>query len=68
MLNALRLNQGFHPDLFQHRTGLPLSDIQAQLERASDFGLLKYSDVLICPTAKGREFLNELLSLFLPDN
>jgi oxygen-independent coproporphyrinogen-3 oxidase len=68
MLNALRLKQGFHPGLFQRRTGLETSEIETELERAKSKGLLEYSEELICPTAKGREFLNELLALFMPGN
>ncbi len=68
MLNALRLKQGFHPDLFQQRTGLELSEIEIELENATSNGLLERSDDLICPTHKGRRFLNELLALFLPDH
>jgi len=65
MLNALRLRQGFHPELFERRTGLALGEIETELESAKSRGLLDVSDHLICPTAKGREFLNELLALFM---
>ncbi len=68
MLNTLRLREGFHPDLFEQRTGLSLGVIATELETARDEGLLDISDVQICPSVKGREFLNELLALFLlPD-
>ena len=68
MLNVLRLKQGFHPDLFQQRTGLALSEIVSILETAESKGLLEITDNLICPTSKGRRFLNELLALFLPSH
>ncbi len=66
MLNALRLRRGFHPDLFQRRTGHSLHVIEAGLKRARDKGLLEVTDELIRPTTKGREFLNELVALFMP--
>jgi len=65
MLNALRLRQGFHTELFERRTGLDLGEIETELERANNRGLLDVSDHLICPTPKGREFLNDLLALFM---
>jgi oxygen-independent coproporphyrinogen-3 oxidase len=66
MLNAMRLKQGFHPGLFELRTGLSLSGIQEKLEAAREKELLEFSDELIRPTAKGRRFLNDLLALFMP--
>jgi oxygen-independent coproporphyrinogen-3 oxidase len=66
MLNALRLKQGFHPDLFQQRTGLALSMIESELNAAKERELLEVSDNLICPTSAGRRFLNELVALFMP--
>ena len=66
MLNALRLQQGFHPDLFQQRTGLALSMIEFELNAAKEKGLLEVSDNLIRPTSAGRIFLNELVALFMP--
>lgn len=65
MLNALRLKQGFHPELFERRTGLSLGEIESELKTAKNKGLLDVSDDLICPTHKGRRFLNELLALFM---
>ncbi len=64
MLNALRLKQGIDPGLFERRTGLPLHGIESELKAAKGKGLLEVSDDLICPTTRGREFLNELLALF----
>jgi oxygen-independent coproporphyrinogen-3 oxidase len=65
MLNALRLKQGFHPGLLQQRTGLELSMIGPTLDSAIEEGLLEVSDDLICPTSKGMNFLNELVSMFM---
>jgi len=66
MLNALRLVEGFGPALFQARTGLPLSAVEAALKRAEARGLIERGATLIRPTALGARFLNDLLELFLP--
>jgi putative oxygen-independent coproporphyrinogen III oxidase len=67
MLNALRLVEGFPVSLFGERTGLPLVTINSQLEKAEKQGLLERDWRRICPTERGRLFLNELLEKFLPD-
>lgn len=67
MMNALRLNDGFAPQLFYERTGQPLTVVEAPLRRAEAQGLLEWSVDNIRPTEKGRRYLNELLELFLPD-
>ena len=65
MLNALRLTDGFSPQLFTERTGLPLGVVQNELEKAENEGLLERDWKRIAPSARGRLFLNELLGLFL---
>jgi oxygen-independent coproporphyrinogen-3 oxidase len=65
MLNALRLTEGFETRLFTERTGLPLSLLSSQLERAEASGLIERDWARIRPTERGRLFLNELLELFL---
>lgn len=67
MMNALRLNDGFRPELFSLRTGLPLSTRNNGLQLASDRGLLEQTDTIIRPTPMGRRFLNDLLAIFLPE-
>jgi len=67
MLNALRLSDGFPVALFQQRTGLPITVIDAQLEDAEKAGLIARDHATIRPTEKGRRFLNDLLEPFLPD-
>ena len=67
MMNALRLTEGFPPDLFEARTGLPLSDIAPSLAEAEAKGLLTRSAQRIAPTLHGQRFLNELLQLFLTE-
>jgi len=65
MMNALRLTEGFDIDLFQLRTGLPISRIEPALKIARDKGLITVENNLIKPTLLGQRFLNELLQLFL---
>jgi len=67
MMNALRLNDGFAPQLFAERTGLPLAIVQARLLQARDEGLLLTSEERIAPTEQGRRYLNRLLQMFLVD-
>lgn len=67
MLNALRLTQGFPAALFTERTGLPLTAIIRQLDRAEARGLIHRDLKHIAPTAKGQLFLNDLLEMFLPE-
>jgi oxygen-independent coproporphyrinogen-3 oxidase len=65
MMNALRLNQGFNPELFELRTGLPLLTIRRELAQAEARGLLLREVGRIAPTPLGQRFLNELLQIFL---
>jgi len=64
MMNALRLNQGFAPELFEQNSGLPLSRILPLLLQAQQDGLLEVNDQIIT-TRKGRLFLNNLLERFI---
>jgi oxygen-independent coproporphyrinogen-3 oxidase len=65
MMNALRLNGGVPQTLFAAHTGLPLTLIAAQLQRAREQGLLDTSGARLRPTERGRRFLNDLLAIFL---
>jgi oxygen-independent coproporphyrinogen-3 oxidase len=65
MMNALRLNQGFDPRLFEERTGLSIAAAEPKLALAQRRGLLDRDLHNIRPSATGRRFLNELLQLFL---
>jgi putative oxygen-independent coproporphyrinogen III oxidase len=67
MLNALRLVEGFDVRLFAERTGLPLNAMEAKLTEAERRGLLERTWQRVRPTERGRRFLNELLTTFLPD-
>lgn len=65
MMNALRLNGGFDPALFESRTTLPLISIESELRQAETDGLIERSPQRIAPTQQGQRFLNELLRRFL---
>jgi oxygen-independent coproporphyrinogen-3 oxidase len=67
MLNALRLTEGFDPNLFGERTGLPISAIERALDAAETKGLLYRDYKLIRPTALGQRFLNDLQEMFLAE-
>ncbi|WP_050466560.1 radical SAM family heme chaperone HemW [Herbaspirillum chlorophenolicum] len=67
MLNALRLTEGFSPNLFAERTGMGLNQIQKQLDLAEEKGMLYRDHALIRPTDLGRRFLNDLQEIFLSD-
>jgi oxygen-independent coproporphyrinogen-3 oxidase len=66
MMNALRLTEGFAPQMFIERTGLTLTHIQRQLDEAERRQLITRDFQRIAPTLAGRRFLNDLLQIFLP--
>jgi len=68
MLNALRLTEGFETELFAQRTGLAISVVAGQLALAEREGFITWDRERVRPTAKGRDFLNDLLQLFLTDH
>lgn len=65
MLNGLRLADGVPVALFAERTGLPITSIQRELERAEEKGLLVRDHERMRATALGWRFLNDLQQLFL---
>jgi oxygen-independent coproporphyrinogen-3 oxidase len=65
MLNALRLTEGFDPNLFGERTGMNISAITRALNEAEAKGLLYRDHKLIKPTDLGQRFLNDLQEMFL---
>jgi len=65
MMNALRLNQGFHPSLFIEHTGLPLNHIHKQLDVAEEKALIEWDINKIKPTETGHRYLNDLIELFM---
>ena len=67
MLNALRLVDGVPVALFRERTGLPITHVGAALDAAERRGLLQRDHLRLQPTPLGLRYLNDLVSLFLPD-
>jgi len=67
MMNALRLTEGFDSRLFQAHTGLPLSAVAGTLKQAVADGLIMWDVQRIVPTERGRNYLNELLERFMPE-
>lgn len=66
LMNALRLKDGMPTAAFLQRTGLPLDAVAKPVQKARQLGLLQV-DERIMATAKGQQYLNELLALFLAD-
>ena len=66
MLNRLRLNAALPLDQFSERTGLPTQRIRPLLRQAEARGLLTVSAESVQTTDLGRQFLNDLLEIFLP--
>jgi oxygen-independent coproporphyrinogen-3 oxidase len=64
MLNAARLLEGFTEELFETRTGLPISAINPALAQAEERGLIQRRTGTIVPTSRGSQFLNDFLMLF----
>jgi oxygen-independent coproporphyrinogen-3 oxidase len=65
MLNTLRLTQGFDPNLFGERTGMPINAIEQALNDAEAKGLIYRDFRVIRPTELGQRFLNDLQEMFL---
>lgn len=65
MMNTLRLVNGFNTNLFNNTTSLPFSKIIPQLLLAQENGYITLSHNMIIPTEKGKDFLNNLLEIFL---
>jgi len=66
MMNALRLNEGFEIQVFQQRTGEPISVIREALDKAEAKGLLTRSMTQVKTTALGQLHLDTLLQEFMP--
>jgi putative oxygen-independent coproporphyrinogen III oxidase len=67
MLNALRLTEGFAPNLFGERTGMAINAIEPALDAAEAKGLIYRDFKLIRPTEMGQRFLNDLQEMFLAE-
>ena len=65
MLIALRLIDGFSQELFEQRTGLPITTIQDTLNHHQQLGLLEFDNGLIRPTGRGKAMLDSMLQDYL---
>ncbi len=65
MMNALRLTAGIKTHLFFERTGLFLESVGKELNMAKDHGFIDWQTSILKPSAKGRQYLNELLEIFV---
>ncbi len=65
MMNALRLNDGFEPALFEARTGLDWPLIAPRVQHLAARGLMAGDAARWRPTELGRRFLNDLIADFL---
>ncbi len=66
MMNALRLNNGFETEVFQQHVGLPISVVEKALKQAEEKEWISWDLKRIKPTDTGRQYLNNLLELFMP--
>ncbi|MBT7951926.1 MAG: oxygen-independent coproporphyrinogen III oxidase-like protein [Gammaproteobacteria bacterium] len=67
MMNIFRLKDGFSSSLFAQRTGLAVEELQSLLKIAIERGFVEMENDEIKPSELGRNYLNELLEIFLPD-
>ena len=67
MLNGLRLTGGVGLADFHATTGLGFDAIRPQVEEAMRRGWLAPESDRLQPTESGQRFLNDLITLFLPD-
>lgn len=65
MLNVLRLYQPITHTLFQERTGVTIDSIATELKLAEDLELIELHKDKIVTTEHGKNFLNNLLEIFL---
>lgn len=71
MMNALRLHSGISITDFEQRTGVTLDSLSKPMQKAESLGLIERVQVnnqdYIRASERGKQYLNELLSLFLTD-
>jgi oxygen-independent coproporphyrinogen-3 oxidase len=65
MLNALRLYKPINISLFNKRTGTTIENIMNKINHAESLGLIEIADNHIITTTHGRNFLNDLLEIFI---
>jgi putative oxygen-independent coproporphyrinogen III oxidase len=66
MMNALRLSDGFTPELFESRTGLRFAVVESRVAGLVDRDLLACDTLGIRATATGRRFLDSVIAEFFP--
>ena len=68
MLNAMRLREGFTPELFSQRTGLSFECLLPGIKKAQELGLIESNNgqdnSWIVATDRGRKVLNDVILLF----
>ena len=65
MMNALRLNDGVHADIYQQRTGLQLNTLDQPLNSLRSRHLMVDDQNRLACTEQGHVFLNSVLEAFL---
>lgn len=65
MLNAFRLYRPISYALFRERTGVTIDVIANELQQAESLGLVELQKDAVITTIHGRNFLNDLLEIFL---
>jgi len=68
MMNALRLTDGVPRTLFAARTGMTPDTITTMVKTAVDKGWLEEDKSMLVPTVIGRNYLNDLLQCFMPQD
>ncbi|MEE8387505.1 MAG: radical SAM family heme chaperone HemW [Acidiferrobacterales bacterium] len=67
MMNTMRLCEGVPLASYQERTGLTINSILPQLASAEEKGFIDRGAITLRPTEHGQRFLNDMLTLFVPD-
>ena len=67
MMNALRLPEGFPPQMLCDRTAAPMHILEPILQSCENDNLLFRNAHIIRPTETGLRHLNEMLARFLPE-
>jgi coproporphyrinogen III oxidase-like Fe-S oxidoreductase len=64
-LNRFRLNDGFLFKDFENMTGLSFDVLNPSLDKAISKGLITVDNNKVDKTQRGRDFVNDLIELFL---
>ena len=66
-MNTMRLCEGVPLASYQERTGLTVNSMLPQLASAEEKGFIDRDAITLRPTEHGQRFLNDMLTLFVPD-